>query len=741
MKMKMLYRNIRHWLFIILISMLCGLILTKFPLVSVLLDSLNQRLYDAILIITAKDGSQKTIDDVIIVDLDEKSIQTLGQYSTWRNLYFADALNYLETGKPAAVGFDIFFTEPDSMSNLAIQRLSEHLQQTAILDESTSKKVLSHLSTDALLAEAIAKGGNVFLAMFNQNDTPKQVIKLPANLKAWQIKPQISLAVTSPVPPIPLLAKQAYGIGFAHIEPNRLGIVHDYPLFFAYQGKQYTNFSFQMCLDLLGIDEIRQKDDNLSLYKNNQLVSRLPLNEEGKYFLKFYGQSRSFRTIAFSDVLLQRIPAAYFTNKIILFGSSATGLYDLKATPLDEQFPGVELHATFIQNVLTNDFVRFIQTYLQYLMALAMLILMVWITRKFVPFIAFILYFVCLLLSFISFVLLYQYQHLSLNYMAFILPWNIGFFLSVFLQYNQQIKDKHNLRYAFEHFVSKDVVKHIIENPSQLKLGGKESEVSVIFSDIRNFTNLCEASSPVDTVTFLNDYFNRITPTIIKTHGMLDKYIGDAVVALYNVPIASPDYTINVCLAALEIVRIADEIKLENAAHPVYNAFRNGVGITTGSLIVGNIGSEHIFSYTGIGDIMNLASRLEGLNKYYGTRIIIDQVTYDIVKDNFYTRLLDCVAVKGKQNCSKIFELVMEKKHLNKHDANLVNAVIHKIELYEAAYDEFSKSNWSAALDKFKEIHELYPDDNPTCMMIDRITKHDSKAPCDFQGYWVYLDK
>lgn len=739
--MNVLYGKYRYWLIIIVVSMLSGFILTKLPLVSVLLDSLNLKLYDAILIITNNENKQRIKDDIIIVDVNEKSIQTLGQFSTWPNLYFADALNYLETGKPAAVGFDIFFTEPDSMPELAIRLLSENLKLTAALDTLTSKKVLSNLSTDALLADAIGKGGNVFLGMFNQNDAPSQNVKLPSNLKAWQVKPQISLAVTSPVPPIPILAEQAYGIGFAHIEPNRLGIVHDYPLFFEYKGRQYANFSFQMCLDLMGIDEVRQMDDYISLYQNKKLISKLPLNEEGMYFLRFYGQSRTFRTIAFSDVLLQRIPAEYFNGKIILFGSSATGLYDLKSTPLDRQFPGVELHATFIQNVLNNDFVSFVQTSWQYLISLVVLVLMVWITRRFVPFVAFMMFFACLLLSFVSFVLIYLYHRLGMNYMAFILPWNIGFFLSVFLQYNQQIKDKRNLRYAFEHFVSKDVVKDIIDNPSQLKLGGKDSEVSVIFSDIRNFTGLCEASSPVDTVTFLNNYFNRITPVVIKTHGMLDKYIGDALVAMYNVPISSPNYTVNVCTAALEIVRIADEIKLENAAHPVYNAFCNGVGITTGCLIVGNMGSEHIFSYTGIGDIMNLASRLEGLNKYYGTRIIIDQLTYEAVKNDFYTRLLDCVAVKGKQNCTKIYELVLEKHPATEHDANLVEAVSQKIELYEAAYNDFSRSDWATALNKFEEIHKLFPDDNPTRLMIERISKHDNKAPCDFQGYWVYLDK
>jgi adenylate cyclase len=739
--MEFLAGKLRYWLFILLVSMTFGWVLTKLPLISVLLDSLNQRLYDTILIITAKDSGKKTLDDIVIVDIDEKSIQTLGQFSTWPNLYFADALNYLESGKPAAVGFDIFFTESDSIPRLAIRRLSEYLQQTAALDKLNSARVLARLSTDALLAEAISKGGNVFLAMFNQNDIAAKPAQLPSTLKEWQVKPIISYAVHSPVPPIPVLAESAYGVGFAHIEPNRLGVVHEYPLFFDYQGRHYANFSFQMCLDLLGIDEIRAQGNKVNLYQKKKLITKLPLDEYGKFYLKYYGAHQTFRTIAFSDVLLQRIPAEYFNAKIILFGSSATGLSDIKTTPLDAQFPGVELHATFIQNVLSNDFVRFVTPLMQYFLALLVLGLMVWITRRFAPFVAFIIYFCCLLLSFVAFVLIYHFYSLSLNYLAFILPWNFGFFLSVFLQYNQQLREKRNLRNFFEHFVAKDVVKEIIENPTQLRLGGKESEVTALFSDIRNFTSLCEDSSPREIVVFLNDYFNRITPTVIKTHGMLDKYIGDAMVALYNVPLAKPEYTYNCCIAALEIERIANEIRLEHASHPVFSEFCNGIGITTGCLIVGYIGSDHILSYTGIGDIMNLASRLEGLNKYYGTRIIMDEPTYEAVKDQFYIRRLDCVAVKGKQNCTMIYELVAAKNLTDGQDDIPLPADIDKIELYEAAYDDFQKGAWESALIKFKAINVQFPNDNPTQMMIERISKLDCKPPCDFQGYWVYLDK
>lgn len=734
--------KIRYWVLVILVSMLGSWALTELPVTSVLLDSLNQRLYDTILIITANNNKQDTYNDITIVDIDEKSIQTLGQFSTWPNLYFADALNYIETGKPAAVGFDIFFTEPDTMHSFAIRRLSEYLQQKAALDRSTTARVLSHLSTDSLFADAVYQGGNVFMAMFNQGGEATKSVLLPPVLKAWNIKPQISLAVNAPVPPIPILANSAYGIGFAHVEPNRTGVVHDYPLFFEYQGKYYANFGFQICLDLLGVDELRQIDDYICLYQNKRQISRLPLDKEGRYMLNFYGPHKTFRTIAFSDILFQRIPAEFFNNKVILFGSSATGLYDLKAIPFDAQYPGVELHATFIRNVLNNDFIHTVPNLLHYIVVLLLVSLMILITRKFAPLAAFLLYLGLLFVSLLAFVLIYYYLHYTLNYFAFLLPWNIGFFLSVFLQYSLQLKEKRHLRYAFEHFVAKDVVKEIIDNPAQLKVGGKQSEVSVLISDVRDFTQICENSTPDDIVNLLNDYFNRITPCVIQTHGMLDKYIGDAMVALYNVPIPCKNYTSEACSAALKIIHIAEDIKRENANHPIYKVFRNGIGITTGSLIVGNMGSDHIFNYTGIGDIMNLAARLEGLNKYYGTRIIIDHNTYATVKDRFVIRLLDCVAVKGQQDCTFIYELVCEKPAISAQaGVRTTPPEMQKIGLYEAAYADFKRGDWQTALDKFQDILKTYPDDNPTRMMIARITERGNKAPDDYQGVWYYTEK
>lgn len=725
------------------VLLLAGLVLTAIllswalmvlPGSTLILDSLNNKIFDIVLVIEQTNYTPGSIDDVVIIDIDEASIDRLGQLSSWPNLFFADAIDYISQGKPLAIGMDILWAEPDSLKPLALNSLTQSVHKKTQIDQATIRKVLTYKSSDYELAQSFRAAGNVFICMFSQSKMPDSTVVLPDNLKAWDVSPRFSIDLNYPKPPIKILSDAAYAVGFAHIEKDRHGIIHDYSLFLKHQNKYYTNFSFQMCLELLGITRIETDKHSTKLYREDKLVRKLPLNDKNKFYLKYYGKSRTFKYIPFHNVLMQRVPAEYFSDKIIIFGYSATGTDTEHATPLEQNNPGVEIHATLIKNIIDNDFINFYPDWAVLLLSILLLILLVWFIQIMKPKIVFSIYAVFLVFSFISFYLVFHFFSASMNYSLFLLPWNIGFGIVVFNEFASQLKEKRRMRHAFEHYVSKDVVKDIVDNPAVLKVGGRHSPVSVLCSDLRNFTTMCEQVESEEMVNALNQYFNLVTPHIIRTNGMLDKYIGDAVVALYNVPLPHPNYPADACKAALELVKVADQIRQENASHPVFSKFENGVAVTTGTLIIGNIGSNEIFSYTGIGNVMNLSARLEGLNKVYGTRIIIDDSTFHAVKDHFFVRKLDCVSVKGRYQCTSIYEIFPYQEQITDSTKDIV-------QLYETALEQFLNGHWGEALKQFNNLLKKYPDDNPARFMKQRILDCDQTPPDWFKGVWQYTEK
>jgi adenylate cyclase len=718
---------------IIIVSIVLGWVLTILPITTIILESLNNRIYDIILVLSQNEQTEGSIDDIIVIDIDETSIAKLGQFSSWPNLFFAQAIDHISSGNPLAIGIDIFFTESDSLQELALESMVQNVSAKAGMSPHTVKQILQSKSTDNEFAIALANAGNVFLGMFAQDEVPNADSRLPDNLQAWDVLPDRYVELRYPVPPISLLSAAAYGTGFALIQKDRHGIVHDFPLFLKYDDKYYTNFSVQMCLELLGVDKVKQLHKAIALYKDNELLRKIPLDSQNRMFLKYYGSAKTFKTISFANVLTHRVPAEYFEGKLILMGSTAIGV-DLHSSPLSTSYPGVEIHATAMKNIIDNDFVYFIKDEIVLCLSVLLLLIIVLVILLFNPRIAYSLYVFCFGLSLVSFYYLYNYHSISLNYSLFLLPWNLGFIGTVYYQFETHLKDKRRMRHAFEHYVSKDVVKEIIDKPDNLKLGGKKSPVSVLCSDLRDFTTICEQVDSEEVVRVINDYFNRVTPLIIKSKGMLDKYIGDAVVALYNVPIPHPDYPLDACKSAVQIIKEADKIRAEYATHPGLSAFQNGVGVTTGILIVGNIGSNDIFNYTGIGNTMNMAARLEGLNKYYGTRIIIDEETYQFVKGNFAIRKLDCVSVKGKQDCSHIYEILVDET-LDKEKSDIL------ISKYESALEHFLKGEWGKAKDMIDSLLLEFPEDNPCRYMLSRMTLNNLQPPPDYTGVWMFSEK
>lgn len=704
-------------LHIVVIVFLVSLLLHHVPVSKQLLRILHLRTYDLMLDFSNSrrlNDNAPVIEDIVIVDIDEKSISTLGQFSTWPGLYFADVVDWLSDDGAIAIGLDIFFTETDSIFAFGQERIGRYLRSKGL----EPGDIFSHLGSDDELARSLREAGNVFLAMFDRQQEG-DLCSLPPNLRAWDVPDAPFYKLKNPKPPIEKLSSAAYGVGFAIIEPDVSRTIHDYPLFFKYEDKLYTNFSLDMCLSILGIDEIKI-DNKLRLYSEGKMVRKVPLTSNKELFLKYYGHANRFRYVSFSDILLERVPEGFFEGKFILIGSSAEGLSDLRPSALDQSYPGVELHATMMMNLLNEDYIHWVPSWLNWLFCLAVLFAVAIMIRKLKPQYSLIIFVIASVLLFFIFLFSFELFSLSMEYSVYLIIWLMGFPALLANESQNQYRERKRVRKVFEHYVSKPVIAQIMKEDNPLKVGGERRKASILFCDIRGFSNMCE-KLPAEVVSdFLHRFFNRQTKVITDNSGTLDKYIGDAILALYNVPIEYPDYKLKACQSALDMVQQSILLRKEYVDHPILHDFQMGVGIASGEIIAGNFGSDEIFNYTGIGDRMNLASRLEGLNKYYKTNIIIDKVTYYDIADALLCRHLDRVYVKGKDEAVDIYELIGLRQKCKREQFELA-------ELYDQALELLTIGEFEQAAELFEKCLEIKPDDYPSKLMIGRTKSIDER--------------
>lgn len=291
-------------------------------------------------------------------------------------------------------------------------------------------------------------------------------------------------------------------------------------------------------------------------------------------------------------------------------------------------------------------------------------------------------------------------------------------------RYVTEEREKKKIRGAFQYYLTASVINEILKDPSKLKLGGDKKQLSVMFSDIRGFTGISEKLTPEELVRLLNEYLTAMTDVVFKYDGLLDKYIGDAIMAVFGAPLDQPDHALRACRTALEMMSELKRLREKWAAEgrPDVNI---GVGVNTGDMVVGNMGSEMRFDYTVIGDSVNLASRLEGTNKEYGTNIIISEFTYESIRNELFCRELDAVRVKGKKLPVRIYELLGEKK-----DAAEWQECVGRFETGLAKYRE---GLWDEAIAAFRSVLEVRPADYPARLYIERCETLKENPP---EGEW-----
>ena len=683
-------------------------------------------------------GKQSPGNAIVIIAVDEKTEDELGRWQSAGRRWLAQMLDLLHEGGAKVIGFDFTLAEPDEGAAVAVvEEIKTRYAQETLPSEKTGfltyldELRLTH-DDDRQLAEAIQRAGNVILGVyhfFNHADATHLTPDSQAASRQLLARVKYATVKFPPgTPPQPLRLRHSFGVqanlpafsaaakscGHFTIEKDPDGYLRKSPLLIEYQGDYYPSLDVEVVRAALNltaapiIQAVAQGSggsvDGIRLGK-----LYLPTDEQGHFLISYYGPAASFTYYSLADVVRRKVVPSAFQDKIVLVGFTGSVYQDLHSAPFQPgSFPGVETHATLIANMLRQDF----------------------LTRNE----ATTLLDACILLLLgLGLGIAFQ-QGRSLRWdvlnagLSVLLSAGLGVFAFIFLKiwlnltfpllfigldyltmasykYFTEEKQKREIKRAFQRYVSPVVVQQMLARRDQLHLGGERKQLTAFFSDIRGFTSISETMSPEALVRFLNEYLSAMTNIVLAYDGTVDKYMGDAIMAFYGAPLPQPDHAIRACKTAVDMIIRVAELGAGWKARGL-PPLSIGIGINSGEMSVGNMGSEERFDYTIMGDYVNLASRLEGINKQYGTQIVISQFTYALIRtEAFLVRELDCVRVKGKREPVTIYELIGYGSYFPQMRA-LADMFGHALAAYK-------RRQWHEAQALFRDVLQAYPADQP----------------------------
>ena len=699
-------------------------------------------------------GKIATTGEVALVTIDEKSLDELGRWP-WPRVRIAQLLDALVKYDAQVVGFDIVWAEPDENSQFkGLSAVKKKLTELSVENqrlENYLSVALKEADTDRILADSVAQSRRAVLGYFfhffaqeglstkkkvlQENFPPLSSYNLVKYTSEEAAKVPLFTADYAEVN-LPDISEAAEGAGYFNIFPDRDGTVRWVPLVIKYQGQHYCALSLAVLQKFLGNAPLALRVAEFGVEQVRLGDISIPTNEEGRMLINYRGPQKTFPHYSATDVIHGRVPADAFRGKIVLVGATAIGIYDIRVTPFDHVFPGLEVHANVIDSILKQDFlyrpnwVTLFDLLAIILIGVAMGIILPGVKALWGALAAgFILLALILSSKFIfqgigAWVnMTYPVLNLVLTYLGI-----TGY------RYMTEEMEKKKVRGAFQYYLTASVVEQMLKNPEKLKLGGEKKDLTVLFSDIRGFTSISERMAPESLVKFLNEYLTKMTDIVFKYDGLLDKYIGDALMAIWGAPLDQPDHARRACFTALEMVEELRVLQEKWAAEGMPR-LDIGIGINAGPMVVGNMGSERRFNYTVMGDSVNLGSRLEGLNKLYGTNVIVSEMTYERVRDEILGRELDSVRVKGKHQPVKIYELLARRAEVSAEQQALT-------EEFNSALAEYKKRNWDQALQTFQSLLTRHPHDGPTKLYVERCqTLMRNPPPLDWSGVYTLTTK
>jgi len=682
-----------------------------------LLESYELKTYDQLCRLTAPYSLAP--DDIVLIVVDQGSLQAAQRQGInwpWPRQMYAPIVQFCSASGARAVTFDILFTEPSSYGLEDDQLLAESLEQNehAILPIFLSRQGRPQPAWEKGLLDRIT------LTLQDQSGQP--------------LAPYLSSVL-----PIRVLADNAASLGNVAIPPDSDGIYRRLPLLFSYHGRWIPSLGLAVWQHLKGNAPIVLGPKGIQMEE-----MRIPLDAQGNFLLSYYGSQRDFPRYSAFNVIqsFQAIQEGsqpvyqpqVFRNKVVFLGFTAPGLFDLKPTPINSVNPGVAIHATLVANLLKKDFRVRASTAAVLALAAAVAVVMAIIVMLIPSLWQLALITLGCAGSLLFFLVVAFRQNIWWDGVLLMASLGLSFAMSTAFSYATEGRQRRQIKQIFSHYMSDLLIQDLLKNPEKLRLGGERRVLTVFFSDLAGFTSLSEKLTPEVVVTLLNRYLTAMTDIILASGGLIDKYEGDAIMAFWGAPLPQDDHAIRACLAALDNQARLAELRqefIQAGLPPVYAR----IGINTGEMIIGNMGSSQRFDFTVIGDSVNLASRLEGAGKEYGASIILSEETYRLAEERVEVRELDLLRVKGKEFPVRIYELLSRKGELNETKGRVVR-------LFTEGLKHYRQQQWSEALSLFQQVSALVPEDGPAKTFIRRCEEFmEMPPPADWDGVYRLASK
>jgi adenylate cyclase len=674
---------------------------------------------------------------VVIVDIDEESLAEIGQWP-WPRTLVAKIVFELTRMGAAAIAFDIIFGEPDRLSPDMIAASFDDL------DEAAREKLRDLPSYDQVLADAMRQSRVIVGQAGSRLPTPK-LATLPRSGIATIGRDAAPYLITFPglLPNIDVLEKAAAGRGLLTIRPERDGVVRRVPTVMSAQGRTLPSLTLEMLRVATGSSAILIKTDPAGIRSVAIPGLEVPTDRNGQMWVHFT-HHRQDRFVSAKDVIRRKVAPEKVAAKLVLIGTSAVGLLDLKSTPLDASMPGVEVHAQVLENVLTKT--RLSAPNYMVAAELTTAILLSSAIIAFAPVLGAVGLFIIGVIIAISVAAaswcFYSYSGLLVDPTFPILASLTIYWTLLTTNYFQAHRDRRQIRSAFGQYLSPVLVEELTRAPDRLVLGGEERVMTIMFSDIRGFTSISEhyKEDPQGLTTLMNRFLTPLTNCIINHNGTIDKYIGDAIMAFWNAPIDDPNQERNACDAALEMLdRLTDlntarQYEAKAGAYP-FLPLRAGIGINTGRCLVGNLGSDLHFNYSVLGDAVNIASRLESQTKTYQVPIIAGSNTVATITSEFKILELDFITVKGKLEPEQIFAV------LGRSSTDDYQRFVQLRQLHDAMLAHYRSRDWPAANEMLERSRPLASEFGLTGLydLYEARVRHfrDNPPPPDWRGVFV----
>jgi len=663
---------------------------------------------------------------IVILAIDDQSDESTPARWPWPREYFAHVIENLIEAEVKAIGIDVIFEQADFNPGGDL--------------------------SDQRFAEILAQHDNVILA-------GKLVV------------PPGRADIITLVPPYEKFAETGVQWGLVSFDLDEDGFYRRYLVGQTYNDQVYGSFAAELLKIYADLDPNTMVED----LEDRFLIGPYSIPKINSYssIINYAGPSGTFSRYSFDSVLDDidfdliidfdldsfddpgdeelglppgLLASGMLKDKIVLIGSMVVEHHDDFPTPFlqtrdDEGHLvqsltyGVEIHANMLQMILAENYLHSLP-YIWELVLLVVLGAIIFIITRYLPTFGGVFATTLLLvLYFVSAFVLFGQWNTIIQISTPILVILMTFGGHTIYRYVLSQHEKKMITGAFAHYVPAKVVDQILADPEKLSLGGDEREVTVMFTDVAGFTSISEKLSPAELVKLLNEYLTEMTDTVLAHDGIIDKYEGDAIMAEFGVPVPYENHAFMACKTAIEMQKKLKKLreKWEKEGRP---QLRARIGINTGEVIVGNMGSRDVFDYTVMGDAVNLGSRLEGANKFYGTEIMISEFTYDYVNEDFYTRELDLIRVKGKEEPIKVFQLILSKKD------KVSEEFIKMLDVYNKGLQHYKVQEWNEAIDCFEACLNIIPEDPPSVEYRSRCIEYKFSGPGpDWDGVTVMKEK